>query len=127
VLSGWALYALAKLAFHRGRPRVIPRLMHGAGWYSFPSGHATLAPLVFGLGVLIWAAPWPRRTRAALLAAAAALSVLIAYSRVYLGMHWPTDALGGLLLGTGWSALWRAWWDRHDGEVRPIHGGAPAS
>jgi undecaprenyl-diphosphatase len=112
VLSGWALYGLAKLIFHRPRPRVIPRLMHGAGWYSFPSGHATLAPLVFGLGALIWAAPWPRRTRAVLLAAAAALSVLIAYSRVYLGMHWPTDALGGLLLGTGWSALWVAWWER---------------
>jgi undecaprenyl-diphosphatase len=127
VLSGWALYALAKLVFHRARPRVIPRLMHGAGWYSFPSGHATLAPLVFGLGVLIWAAPWPRRTRAALLAAAAALSVLIAYSRVYLGMHWPTDALGGLLLGTGWSALWVAWWDRRNGKVRPIHGGVPTS
>jgi undecaprenyl-diphosphatase len=127
VLSGWALYALAKLVFHRARPRVISRLMHGAGWYSFPSGHATLAPLVFGLGVLIWAAPWPRRTRAALLAAAAALSLLIASSRVYLGMHWPTDALGGLLLGTGWSALWVAWWDRRDGKVRPIHGGAPTS
>jgi undecaprenyl-diphosphatase len=82
---------------------------------------------VFGLGVLIWAAPWPRRTRAALLAAAAALSVLIAYSRVYLGMHWPTDALGGLLLGTGWSALWVAWWDRRNGKVRPIHGGVPTS
>jgi undecaprenyl-diphosphatase len=117
VLSGWALYAVAKLVFHRARPRVIPRLMDGAGWYSFPSGHATLAPLVFGLGALIWAAPWPRRTRVALLAAAAALSVLIAYSRVYLGMHWPTDALGGLLLGTGWSALWVAWWDRRDGKV----------
>jgi undecaprenyl-diphosphatase len=117
VLSGWALYALAKVVFHRARPHVIPRLMYGAGWYSFPSGHASLAPLVFGLGALIWAAPWPRRTRAALLAAAAALSVLIAYSRVYLGMHWPTDALGGLLLGTGWSALWVAWWDRRDGRA----------
>ncbi len=112
VLSGWALYAVAKLTFRRERPHVIPRLMSGAGWYSFPSGHASLAPLVFGLGALIWAAPWPRRDRAALLAAAAALSALIAFSRMYLGMHWATDAVGGLLLGTGWAAAWVWWWER---------------
>ena len=86
--------------------------MSGAGWYSFPSGHSTLAPLVFGLGVLIWSAPWPRRARVALLAAAALLCLLIGFSRVYLGMHWPTDAGGGLLLGTGWAALWVWWWER---------------
>jgi undecaprenyl-diphosphatase len=112
VLSGWAVSAVAKLVFQRARPRVIPRLMRGAGWYSFPSGHAMLAPLVFGLGALIWASPWPARTRGLLLAAAAALSVLIAYSRVYLGSHWPSDALGGLLLGTGWAALWVWRWEQ---------------
>lgn len=112
VLSGWAVSALAKLLFRRTRPRVIPRLMRGAGWHSFPSGHATLAPLVFGLGALIWASPWSTRTRVALLAAAATLSILVAYSRVYLGMHWPSDAAGGLLLGTAWAAMWVWWWER---------------
>lgn len=111
-LSGWALYGVAKFAFHRPRPHVIPRLMGGAGWYSFPSGHSTLAPLVFGLGALIWSAPWPRRARAVLLVAAVLLSLLIGFSRVYLGMHWPTDVVGGLLLGTGWAALWVWWWER---------------
>lgn len=112
VLSGWAVSAAAKALFRRARPRVIPRLMRGAGWYSFPSGHATLAPLVFGLGALIWASPWPPPVRAALLTAAAVLSILIAYSRVYLGAHWPSDAIGGLLLGTGWAALWVWRWER---------------
>jgi undecaprenyl-diphosphatase len=112
VLSGWGLYALLKLMLQRERPRVIPRLMRGAGWYSFPSGHAALAPLVFGLGALIWSAPWPRRRRLGLLAGAAVLSVLVACSRVYLGMHWPTDAVGGLLLGTGWAGLWMWRWER---------------
>jgi undecaprenyl-diphosphatase len=111
-LSGWALYGLLKYLFHRARPHVIPRLMRGGGWYAFPSGHATLAPLVFGLGVLIWSAPWPRATRLALVGAASLLSLLIAFSRVYLGLHWPTDAIGGLLLGTGWAALWVWWWER---------------
>jgi undecaprenyl-diphosphatase len=111
-LSGWALYGLLKFLFQRARPRVIPRLMRGGGWYAFPSGHASLAPLVFGLGALIWAAPWPRATRLWLLGAASVLSILIAFSRVYLGLHWPSDALGGLLLGTGWAALWVWWWER---------------
>jgi undecaprenyl-diphosphatase len=111
-LSGWALYGVAKFAFHRPRPRVIPGLMPGAGWYSFPSGHSMLAPLVFGLGALIWSAPWPRRARVALLVAAALLCLPIGFSRVYLGMHWPTDVGGGLLLGTGWAALWVWWWER---------------
>ena len=112
VLSGWAVYGLAKLVVGRARPHVIPRLMRGAGWYSFPSGHSTLAPLVFGLGALIWSAPWPRRSRIALLGAAAVLSLLVGFSRVYLGLHWPTDVAGGLVLGIGWAALWVWWWER---------------
>jgi undecaprenyl-diphosphatase len=112
-LSGWAAYGVAKWIFERPRPRVIPRIAGaGGGWYSFPSGHATMAPLVFGLGLLIWSAPWPRATRVALLLLAAVCSLLIGFSRVYLGVHWPTDVLAGLLLGTGWAATWVWWWER---------------
>jgi undecaprenyl-diphosphatase len=117
-LSGWAMYGVAKWVFQRPRPRVISRLS-GAGWYSFPSGHATMAPLVFGLGVLIWSGPWSRGTRAALLLVAAACSLLIAFARVYLGVHWPTDVLGGLLLGAGWAAMWMWWWERAELARRP--------
>jgi undecaprenyl-diphosphatase len=125
-LSGWALYGLLKFLFQRARPNVIPRLMSGGGgWYAFPSGHASLAPLVFGLGALIWSAPWPRARRLALMAAATVLSLLIAFSRVYIGVHWPTDALGGLLVGTGWAALWVWWWERA-GQRRPSSSGLAA-
>jgi undecaprenyl-diphosphatase len=118
-LSGWALYGLLKFLFQRARPHVIPRLMSGGGgWYAFPSGHASLAPLVFGLGALIWSAPWPRARRLAVVGAAALLSLLIAFSRVYIGVHWPTDAIGGLLMGTGWAALWVWWWERA-GQLSP--------
>ena len=107
VLSGWALYALAKFLVHRPRPHVIPRLMHGAGWFSYPSGHSMLAPLVFGLGIIAWAAPWPSPwLRRSALALAALLAVGVGVSRIYLGAHYPTDVIGGLLLGTAWSGFW---------------------
>ena len=110
VLSGWALYAVAKIAVHRPRPHVISRLMHGAGWFSYPSGHSMLAPLVFGLGIIAWAAPWPSPLlRRSALALAALLAIGVGVSRVYLGVHYPTDVLGGLLLGTAWSGLWLLW------------------
>lgn len=119
-LSGWAVYGVVKWIVQRPRPRVIPRIPGaGAGWYSFPSGHATMAPLVFGLGVLIWSAPWPRPTRLALLLAAAVCSLLIAFSRVYVGVHWPSDVLAGLLLGTGWAAMWVWWWERAELTRQP--------
>jgi undecaprenyl-diphosphatase len=119
-LSGWAVYGIAKWIFERPRPRVIPRIAGaGGGWYSFPSGHATMAPLVFGLGLLIWSAPWQRRTRVALLLLAAICSLLIGFSRVYLGVHWPTDVLAGLLLGTGWAAMWVWWWERAELTRQP--------
>ena len=60
----------------------------------------------------LWSAPWPRPARAALLALAAGLSLVIGFSRVDLGTHWPTDVVGGLLLGTGWGAMWVWWWER---------------
>jgi len=117
-LSGWALYGVVKWAFQRPRPHVIPRLS-GAGWFSFPSGHAVMAPVVFGLGALIWSAPWPRGTRVALMALAATFSLLIAFARVYLGVHWPSDVLAGLLMGVGWAAMWVWWWERAEVAGRP--------
>ena len=112
-LSGWALSGLAKLAVHRPRPHVIPRLMHGAGWFSYPSGHSMLAPIIFGLGIIVWAAPWPSPAlRRAALVLAALFALAIGFSRVYVGVHYPSDVLGGLLLGTAWSALALLWWER---------------
>jgi undecaprenyl-diphosphatase len=112
-LSGWALYALAKLAVQRPRPHIIPRLMHGAGWSSYPSGHSMLAPIIFGLGIIVWAAPWPSPAlRRAALVLAALLALGIGFSRVYVGVHYPSDVLGGLLLGTAWSALALLWWEK---------------
>ncbi len=113
-LSGWAVYALLKASFQRPRPSIIARL-DGAGWWAFPSGHAMLAPIVFVLAaILLSEALACRRRSAALMAAAWIIVASIGFSRVYLGVHYPTDVLAGLLAGTAWvsaalSLRRRAW------------------
>lgn len=107
-LSGWALYALAKAAFQRERPSIITRL-HDAGWYSYPSGHAMLAPLVWSFALILLAeSVTSRAARISMMILAVLIPIAIAISRVYLGVHYPSDVLGALLLGTAWMLLWRA-------------------
>ena len=107
VLSGWALNLLTKELIARARPHVIPRLGGGGGWYSFPSGHAMLAPLVFGLAAVVAAGHCrTRAARVSLLGGAILLSLAIAFSRVYLGVHYPSDVVAALVAGTGWAAFW---------------------
>ena len=105
VLGGWAAYGLLKVSFRRMRPSLVEHLSEG-GWYSFPSGHAMLAPIVYVLAVhLLWPSPEPSGVRALLLTLAWVLALLIAVSRVYLGVHYPSDAVAGLLAGTSWLGL----------------------
>jgi undecaprenyl-diphosphatase len=105
-LSGWALNLLLKSLVSRPRPDIIPHLGR-AGWFSFPSGHAMLAPLVYGVGALLLAPLLHRLgARLSLRVGAGLLVVGIACSRVYLGVHYPSDVVAGLLAGGGWALLW---------------------
>jgi len=104
-LVGWAAYGLLKVSFHRTRPSLVEHLSDG-GWYSFPSGHAMMAPIVYVLAVLVlWPTPTRSGVRAPVLTLAWALALLIAVSRVYLGVHYPSDVAAGLLAGTSWLGL----------------------
>lgn len=105
-LSAEVVYAIAKPLFHRERPQIIDRLAD-AGWYSYPSGHAMLAPVIYGFALVLLAKSVPSRTlRSLLIATSIVIPPLIALSRVYLGVHYPSDVVGALFLGNAWLLLW---------------------
>jgi len=105
-LSAEVVYAILKPSFQRDRPRIIERLAD-AGWYSYPSGHAMLAPVIYGFALILLAkSVRSRSARSALLLMAMTIPPLIALSRVYLGVHYPSDVVGALFLGNAWVLLW---------------------
>jgi membrane-associated phospholipid phosphatase len=108
---------LGKALIARPRPSRTDMLM-AAGGYSFPSGHTAQATTAWILlAVMATAAAGPSRARIAGCCTAVAL---VAISRVYLGVHWPTDVLGGLLLGIAWTALLTTIWHPHLAPVRGV-------
>ncbi len=105
VCSGWALSFGLKAAFERPRPDLVPHLMR-AYFSSFPSGHSMMAAVVYGtLGALLAGLSPRRRLKFYFLALAASASALVGASRVYLGVHYPTDVVAGWSAGLGWSTL----------------------
>ena len=103
VFGGIALIELLKAAFARPRPDFI---LHTARVFtaSFPSGHASLSAITYlTIGVLLARAQSSLRISLYFIALAAFLTVLIGVSRIYLGVHYPTDVLGGWCIGTAWA------------------------
>ena len=104
-LSGELLYVIAKASFGRPRPQVISHLSD-AGWSSFPSGHSMMAPIIYTLGLVFLARTLTSRPAWLLLGIGAVMPIAIAISRVYLGVHYPSDVVAGLLLGSAWALCW---------------------
>ncbi len=103
-VSGWLFYILLKFLFARPRPTLISHL-DSAGWWSFPSGHAMGSTMVLGLGTILLAERFRNRAAARWMRLlATGLIVAIAGSRVYLGVHYPSDVVAGLLAGCAWIA-----------------------
>jgi undecaprenyl-diphosphatase len=88
-------------------PHHLPELSHPFQRWSYPAGHAMTAIIVYGLLAHYLVHLRPAWRSWALASLALGLGV-IGFSRVYLGVHWPTDVLGGLLLGGAWLSLWLA-------------------
>lgn len=103
--SGLAASVLLKDAYHRPRPDIVPREAYFSQ-SSFPSGHSMLSALTYlTLGALLARSQERRRLKAYFLLVAAVLSFLVGVSRVYLGVHWPTDVLAGWTAGAVWALL----------------------
>ncbi|MHA6347391.1 phosphatase PAP2 family protein [Roseivivax sp. CAU 1761] len=103
--GGILVSSLAKETFQRPRPDLVP---HGSIVYttSFPSGHSMMAAVTYlTLGVLIARVQPKRRVKSYILTLAVLLTGSVGVSRVYLGVHWPTDVLAGWLAGAGWALL----------------------
>jgi len=101
--GGELLNVVLKLAFHRPRPEVA--FVH-LDTYSFPSGHAMLSTAVYGaLTYLAWSHLRTRRKRLTLTAGTIVLVTLICFSRLYLGVHYLSDVLGGAAGGAFWLAV----------------------
>ncbi|WP_353860040.1 phosphatase PAP2 family protein [Azospirillum formosense] len=119
--GGMAISGLLKNQIGRERPDIVP---HGDIVFtaSFPSGHSLLSAVVFlTLGAMLARFVEGRRQKAYVLVVAMAVTLLVGCSRVYLGVHWPTDVLAGWCVGAGWATLcWLvALWLQRRGAVEP--------
>lgn len=109
--GGVAISQGLKQLFGRERPDLVYRAVEASN-PSFPSGHAMLSAVVFlTLGALAARFATLRRVKALALGSGVLLSLLVGMSRIYLGVHWASDVLGGWSLGAAWAmACWLAAW-----------------
>jgi undecaprenyl-diphosphatase len=105
VVLAWLVNSGIKNLVGRARPQIVPHLME-AGGNSFPSGHSFNSAVVYISIALAFAAISRRESvRFTVIATALLASMLIAWTRVWLGVHWPSDVIAGWLGGTGWAFL----------------------
>ncbi|MDI5891767.1 phosphatase PAP2 family protein [Halomonas rhizosphaerae] len=126
VPGGILLSTMMKVGFDRPRPDLVP---HDSIVYtaSFPSGHAMMSAVTYlTLAALLVRVQPELRLKAYILVLAILLTLLVGMSRVYLGVHWPTDVLAGWTAGAAWAALcWLAMrWMQRRGQVETEENGS---
>lgn len=102
-LGGAVLSYVLKLAFSKTRPALWPQLISEVT-FSYPSGHAIGSMVLYGFLSYVLASIYPRYSRA-FYGAAILLIVTIGFSRLYLGVHWPTDIIAGYGIGFLWVSV----------------------
>jgi undecaprenyl-diphosphatase len=103
--GGEVLDTTMKYMFNRPRPTIVPhlRVVYST---SFPSGHAMESAIVYlTLGAILMRVAESRLTKIYILSVAVMLTALVGVSRVYLGVHYPTDVIGGWIVGFMWASI----------------------
>lgn len=120
-VGGQLISSGLKAYYDRPRPEIVPHLMHAAS-ASFPSGHSLLAAVTYlTIGALMTQMVSRRRLKVFIIGVALLITMLVGVSRVYLGVHYPTDVLAGWTLGLIWATLCSlaAQWLQRRGMVEP--------
>ena len=103
--GGAVLNTVLKIGYARPRPALVAHLVEVTS-LSFPSGHAMNSAVVYlTLSVLLARAVPDRRLKAYALWVGVVLTLIVGSSRVYLGVHWPTDVVAGWAIGSAWAGL----------------------
>ena len=105
VVSGLIVGTILKDIFQRPRPDLVPRVAYFSG-ASFPSAHSMMSAVTYlTLGALLARSHERKLLKAYFLLLAVLLTIAIGVTRVYLGVHWPTDVLAGWTAGAVWAVL----------------------
>jgi undecaprenyl-diphosphatase len=104
--GGALLMTALKGVFERPRPQIVPHLFGNPGSSSFPSGHALAAAAVYlTLGALLARMTEDRRSKVFVVSMSFVFVFLVGFSRVYLGVHWPSDVIAGWTVGLCWAVV----------------------
>jgi undecaprenyl-diphosphatase len=105
VAGGMIVSGLLKDVFDRPRPEIVPHLAYASS-SSFPSGHSMMSAVTYlTLGALLARSHERKALKAFFLLVAALLCFMVGVTRVYLGVHWPTDVLAGWTAGAVWALM----------------------
>ena len=120
IVGASVLDTVLKLSFHRARPEIVPHLTQVDN-ASFPSGHAMISAAIYlTLGAMVASSQHSRGARLYVLGMSVVVTLLIGLSRLYLGVHWPSDVMAGWSAGAAWALLfWVV-----AAKARPGDGGA---
>jgi undecaprenyl-diphosphatase len=119
--SGTALSWALKALFDRPRPDFLAHIAEASS-ASFPSGHAMLSAVVYlTLGGMLAATEKTKRLKAFAIGLAVTLTLIVGFTRIYLGVHYPTDVLAGWALGAAWALAWMmlVFWLRRKHRIEP--------
>jgi undecaprenyl-diphosphatase len=106
--GGFYISSWTKAIISRPRPSIIPQLIHAAG-FSYPSGHSvTSAAIYLTMAILACRHFKKVSARIMLLILAGIMIALISFSRIYLGVHYPSDTMSGALIGLSWALFMAA-------------------